>query len=214
MNSHCPVHSRFAQHIYDSTDPFANICLCLQLIQPVELSISAEGTIYTQLRSHLPAASTNIGRQSTTTPPDIATVNRGWQCSICVEWFARRQERDRHLLAHVPYFLHCPLSHCAWRGNRVDTFKKHWQQEDHHRYHEQYGRTPEQSQIETYDPWPILNQLTNGAISPHEAEEQAIVLVQAKAYELQKPTMGRDPWGRMRHLMTHGEVPGKTQTGM
>jgi hypothetical protein len=141
-------------------------------------------------------------------------VNRGWQCSICPESFHRRQEQERHRLTHVPYFLHCPLPHCEWRGNRANLFKRHWQQEDHRSYHEQYGHNPEQSQVETYDPLLILNQLINGAISLSEAEEQAIVLVQVKAYELQKPSMGRDPWGRKRHLMTQGGAPGQAQAGL
>ena len=68
--------------------------------------------------------------------------------------------------------------------------------------------------METYDPRVILNQIINGAISLSEAEEQAIVLVQLKAYELQKPSMGRDPWGRKRYSMIQGEAPGQTQAGL
>ncbi|KAH8996532.1 hypothetical protein EDB86DRAFT_3243400 [Lactarius hatsudake] len=120
----------------------------------------------------------------------------------CQNRSTRRQERDRHELVHVPYFIHCPLPHCAWRGNRADLFKKHWQQEDHRSYHEYYGRTPEQGHIETFDPWVILKQIINGAISLREGEDQAIVSVQVKAYELQKSSMWLDPWGRnKRHLM-------------
>ena len=66
----------------------------------------------------------------------------------------------------------------------------------------------------TYDPWVILNQLINGAISLSEAEKQAIVLVRVKAHELQKPSMGRDPWGRKGHSMTQREAPGQAQAGL
>ena len=92
--------------------------------------------------------------------------------------------------------MHCPLPHCAWRGNRAGSFKKHWQKEDHRSYHELYGRAPGRSQIQTFDPWMILTQIISGAISFREGEEQAIFLVQAKACELNKPGMWMDPWGR------------------
>ncbi|KAH8996486.1 hypothetical protein EDB86DRAFT_2829148 [Lactarius hatsudake] len=94
--------------------------------------------------------------------------------------------------------MHCPLPHCAWRGNRSDLFKKHWQKENHRSYHERYGHTPEWSQIETYDPWEILSQMINGTISPSEGEAQAIFLVQVKAYELQKTEIWTNQWGRSR----------------
>jgi len=94
--------------------------------------------------------------------------------------------------------MHCPLPHCAWRGNRSDLFEKHWQQKDHRVYHEYYGHTPEWSLIETYDPWVILDQVINGTISLREGEAQAIFLIQVKAYELQKTSIWTDPWGRSR----------------
>ena len=94
--------------------------------------------------------------------------------------------------------MHCPLPLCAWRGNRAGSFKKHWQQEDHRIYHEIYGRTPERSQIVTFDPWVILNQIANGAITTREGEVQATVLVRMKACELQRLSMWMDPWGRKK----------------
>ena len=97
--------------------------------------------------------------------------------------------------------MHCPLPHCTWRGNRAGLFKKHWQQEDHRGYHEHHGRFPERNQFETFNPWVILDQIVNGAISLSEGEVQAIFLVRMKACELQKPSMWTDPWGRnKRHL--------------
>ena len=162
-----------------------------------------------QQQPHFPAPSSPIGWQNTSTPSAITTVNRLWQCSICLDLFSRRQERERHQLLHIPFFLHCPLPHCAWRGNRYNSFRKHWQKEDHRSYHEQYGHTPEQSQVETYDPRVILNQLINGAISLREAQDDAVFLVQIKSYELQKADMLTHPWGRERHSMTQGEPPGQ-----
>ncbi|KAH8996488.1 hypothetical protein EDB86DRAFT_2918721 [Lactarius hatsudake] len=121
-----------------------------------------------------------------------------WHAPFAQNRFSRKQERNRHLLKHVPYFIHCPLPHCAWRGNRAGLFKKHWQQEDHRAYHKQYSHSPRGSQIETYDPWAILGQIINGTISPREGEDQAIFLVQMKAFELQKLNMWMDPGGRKK----------------
>jgi hypothetical protein len=75
-------------------------------------------------------------------------------------------------------------------------FKKHWLQECHRPYHKYYGYNPEGGQIETYNPQAILNEIKNGTIPFHEGEDQAIILVQVKAYELQKTKVWTDPWGR------------------
>lgn len=197
MNSNCPVHN-YLQHTY-SENHFANFfCLCSASPQPVQHWASAGDPFYSQPQPRLPAPSFPI--QRTVTP--LTTVNNRWRCPICLGAFSRWQERDRHELIHLPYFMHCPLPHCAWRGNRAGTFKNHWRQEDHRSYHEIYGRTPERSQIETFDPWVILNQIANGAITPREGEVQAILLVRMKACELQRLSMWMEPWGRnTRHLM-------------
>ncbi|KAH8990369.1 hypothetical protein EDB83DRAFT_1093461 [Lactarius deliciosus] len=193
----CPVHS-YLQHT-PGANHFANFCQCSASHQFVDQWTNTEDLVRTQPQPNLPTQSYTI--QSTTTPL-ITTTRIRWQCPICPESFPRRQERDRHELIHIPYFMHCPLPHCTWRGNRTDLFKKHWQRDDHCSYHEYYGRTPERSYIETFDPWVILNQIIHGAISLREGEDQAVVSVQVKAYELQKPSMLMDPWGRnKRHLM-------------
>lgn len=196
MNSSCPAPS-YLQHAPGEN----SFCQCEASHQPVEQWTSTGSLVFIQPQLNFPTLSSTT--HSTVIPFGTAVVTRNrWQCPICSESFARRQERDRHELKHVPYFIHCPLPHCAWRGNRTNLFKKHWQQEDHRRYHEYYGRTPKRSQIETFDPRLILNQITNGAISLHEGEDQAISLVQVKACELQKMSMLMDPWGRnKRYLM-------------
>ena len=140
--------------------------------------------------------------QSTATTSFATSSRKRWRCPICSGSFSRWQELDRHKLTHVPYFMHCPLPHCSWRGNRASLFKKHWQQEDHRSYHGLYGRAPERSQIETFNPWLILDQIIHGAISLCEGETQAISLVRVKACELEKPSMWMEPWGRQkRHLV-------------
>ncbi|KAN0138421.1 hypothetical protein V8E53_003884 [Lactarius tabidus] len=139
----------------------------------------------------------------------VATPTKDWYCHFCLVPFHRWQDRGRHEQAHLPHFLHCPLPHCEWRGNRTHTFKTHWQKKDHRPFHKFYGHFPERSQIETYDPQPILNQFRNGEISFSEAADQAIFVVQVMAYELQKPSMWRHPWGRGRKQASRCRRSGK-----
>lgn len=132
--------------------------------------------------------------RSSTTPRATTTPKlKYWKCCICLKPFHRWQERDRHEQTHLPYFLHCPVPHCEWRGNRAHLFKTHWQK-DHRPYHQHHGPSPEG--IKTYDPRTILNLLRTGAISRSDAEVQAMVMVQVQACELQKQNMWTDPWGR------------------
>jgi hypothetical protein len=147
---------------------------------------------FSSLQTNLP---TPLSPTKSSITPRVATPTKDRYCRFCSVSFYRWQDRDRHELTHLPYFFHCPLPHCEWRGNRLHTFKTHWQQEDHRPYHESYGHSPKRSQIETYDPRPILR---NGDVSFSEAEDQAIFWVQVKAYELQKPGMWADPRGRSR----------------
>lgn len=127
------------------------------------------------------------------------------QCSLCPEWLSRPQDRDRHeLTAHLPYFFHCPVVGCAWRGNRFSEFKKHWQEQEqdqsHNIYREQHGDTPEQSLIETFDPQDILDRIKNGTISLMQGQEEAVLMVQVKSFELEKLGMMMEPWGQNRRL--------------
>ncbi|KAH9012652.1 hypothetical protein EDB85DRAFT_1013150 [Lactarius pseudohatsudake] len=190
MNSNYPVHD------YLQLTPGENHLMNFSAsFQPVEQRASTGGLFYALPQPKFLAPSFPI--HSIVIPHGTTTVTRNrWQCHICTESFPRRQERDRHELKHVPYFIHCPLLHCVWRGNRTNLFKKHWQQEDHRSYHEYYGSTPGRGQTETFDPRLILKQIINGDISLREGEDQAIFLVQVKGYELQKPSMLTDPWGR------------------
>ncbi|KAH8996530.1 hypothetical protein EDB86DRAFT_1009911 [Lactarius hatsudake] len=196
MSNNYPVPSYLLRHT-PGENPF---CQCSASQQPTEQWTNTRGLVFIQSQSNVPTPSSTIS--STVIPLGTTTVTRNrWQCHICSESFLRRQERDRHELKHVPYFIHCPLPHCAWRGNRINLFKKHWQREDHRSYHEHYGRTPERSQIETFDPLLVLNQVVNGSLSLREGEDQAIFLVQVKACELQKPSMLMDPWGRNKRQL-------------
>ncbi|KAI9431046.1 hypothetical protein H4582DRAFT_1328600 [Lactarius indigo] len=196
MNNTCLVHSGLFQNTLDNY-PFENFfCQCFGSPGSLQTDEQLGDTgvpVYTQLQLDPPASSSPV--HSTITHGSTTTEDH-WQCHICPESFCRWQDRDRHQWTHIPYFIHCPLPHCAWRGNRADLFKKHWQKEDHRSHHEHYGHTPEKSQIETYDPWEILNPIIDGTISLSEGEVQAIFLVQVKAYELQKLNVWTDPWGK------------------
>ncbi|KAH9069733.1 hypothetical protein EDB83DRAFT_396987 [Lactarius deliciosus] len=199
MNNSCLVHNPHQNTLddYPSETFFCQYIGPHGSLQTIEQrgDTGVPASVCTQLQLDPPAPSSPV--HSTITQRANTTENH-WQCYICPKSFLRWQERDRHQLTHIPYFVHCPLPHCAWRGNRAGLFKKHWQKEDHRSYHEHYGHTPERSQTETYDPWEILNPMIDGTITPSEGEDQAILLVQVKAYELQKTNVWTDPWGHSR----------------
>lgn len=117
---------------------------------------------------------------------------------MCPQSFPREQERNRHELTHIPFFLHCPLPHCRWRGNRAYSFRIHWQKADHLSYHQHYGHAPEGSQIETFKPHVILDLIKDGAISLTDGEVIATDWVKMKGRELQKLHMWTNLWGRKK----------------
>lgn len=127
MNSDCPVHGIYLlQH-----SPFANLCLCSGFeVSPLIVARpdTNEDPVFPQPQPRIPASSS----------PIQSPVTRPWQCALCSERFRRKQERNRHELAHLPFYIHCPAPNCLWRGNRDLEFRKHWEREDHHCYHEQF----------------------------------------------------------------------------
>lgn len=114
---------------------------------------------------------------------------------MCQDFCSCRQDLDRHELVHIPFYIHCPAPGCAWHGNRPSEFWKHWEQKGHRSY---YNYTPGQSEIETYNPKLILDQIRKGTISLPKGQEDAVLLVQIKSYELGKPDMLTHPWGKNR----------------
>jgi len=194
MKNNYPDHGCLLQHTPGENHFATSFCLYFGSHQTVEQRWDPEDPAYNQPQPKLPAISSPT--HSTTTAPVPTTGNR-WRYPIRPYSFSRWRERarGRYLLRHVPYFMHCPLPHCAWRGNSAELFNSHWQQEDHRGYHAYYGRTPKRSQIETYDPWIILNQIQDGAISIREGEIRASILVLVKAFVLQKAKVW---WGRSR----------------
>jgi uncharacterized C2H2 Zn-finger protein len=130
-----------------------------------------------------------------TTPTATAAPRNPKQCPACGLIFSRWQDRDRHVLTHLPHWIHCPLLHCAWRGNRIKSIKLHWKRQDHLQYHESYGPTPIRDQFEIFDPQPFVNQTKAGTISASDAASQALIIVDVKADQLQKLSLSENPWG-------------------
>ena len=130
-----------------------------------------------------------------TTPMDIANPKNPRQCPACGHKFTRWQDCDRHILTHLPHWIHCPLPHCAWRGNRSKSIKLHWKRQDHLQYHEFYGRTLRREQFAIFEPRDLVNQIKAGTISTSDATFQALNSVVVKADQLQKSSMLENSWG-------------------
>jgi len=180
MNSNCPVHGKPFLDT-PSNYPFAKYCLCSTSDETVEHSGNTKADVCTQSEPNSP------GPSSIT--PHVATTTSS-TCFVCSKDFRRWQDRDRHELTHLPFFLHCPAPDCEWRGNRPNVFKDHWDRE----HDTEYSGCPEPS--ETFDPQEILERIKNGNISLCEGVEEAILIVQVMGYDLQKWGMLERPWGR------------------
>jgi hypothetical protein len=132
-----------------------------------------------------------------TTPPATAVPRDpkpSW-CPACGVKFTRWQDRDRHIVTHLPHWIHCPLPHCAWRGNRVKSINLHWKRQDHLQYHESYGNTPRLEQFQIFNPQEFVAQIKDGTISASDAAVLALIIVGVKAKQLQKSSMSENPWG-------------------
>ncbi|KAN0136067.1 hypothetical protein V8E53_006228 [Lactarius tabidus] len=111
-----------------------------------------------------------------------------WQCSACWQHnFARVQERDRHILTHLPHWIHCPFPDCFWTGYRTYVFRVH---------HLEHGRLshgpypcPEREAFEIYDPRTLVNQIGAGTVTIDDAAAAALELVRVKAFQLRKPSL-------------------------
>jgi hypothetical protein len=116
------------------------------------------------------------------------------QCPVCERSFRRPQERDRHVLTHLPYFLFCPLPDCSWRGDRPYCLRRHWTN-----HHAESGEVPDLEQCHIYDPDPLVPSLGNRVLLIEEVTEAVLQVVRVRAQELDKVGVWKGEWGRARH---------------
>ncbi|KAH9064014.1 hypothetical protein EDB87DRAFT_91627 [Lactarius vividus] len=103
-------------------------------------------TFYQTPGAPQPAPPSWASQTNGSTPPATITPGDPRQCPACQTMFTRWQDCDRHLVTHLPHWIHCPFSNCTWRGNRVKPFKDHWK-----RGHGGHGNIPEREQFEIFN---------------------------------------------------------------
>jgi hypothetical protein len=126
-------------------------------------------------------------------PPSRKPPRRDWPCPVpgCSSSLGRLQDRDRHILIHLPYWIHCPNLDCSWRGDRPSDFKRHWRRD-----HSSSSQEPSEDQHKTYDPLPLVGKIVWGTLSIQDANEHALSMVRKKSSELGMKDMYENPWGR------------------
>ena len=132
-------------------------------------------------------------KRTSTAPPTNARTASSLKplvhCPVCGIGSRRRQERNRHMLSHLPCWIVCSVGACSWRGDRRDSFDKHlWDVHqatilDGHGY-------------QLYDPKPLVEGVVKGSISIGDAEKCAITEVKGMALVLSKQELLDNPSGR------------------
>jgi hypothetical protein len=119
-------------------------------------------------------------------------------CPLCpnLKHFGRQQDRCRHLLSHLPYWISCSCSGCSWRGYRLDAFKRHWYSE-----HKSTNLAPDEDGSTLYNPKPLIRKIVQNPDSIGDAQIQAVSWVKEMAMVLCKQDLFADPWGHKRNLM-------------
>ena len=121
-------------------------------------------------------------------------------CPICSALPARPQDRKRHKVSHLPYWLQCPNPGCPWRGDRWEhlrthRLKKHRLKKHRIKVHPSNSQASDKLKSIIYNPWPLVEGITDN-ITLEEARKVAIDLVEKKALEVGKSELWGDPWGR------------------
>lgn len=129
------------------------------------------------------------------TSPSLKRRARNWLCPApgCLQSFCRRQDRNRHLLTHLPHWIHCPHPGCPWRGDRLSLFRRHWDRDNDH---PSSSRDLDDRQFRTYDPRPLVGKIEKGSLSIQDAKKYAILMVRKKALDIGQPELYENPWGR------------------
>jgi hypothetical protein len=132
-----------------------------------------------------------------TCSPTPTRRERTWHCLVsdCSSSFFRLQDRKRHLLAHLPPWIHCAYPGCSWKGNRPSAFKNHWSANPSH---PSSSQDLEKGQSIIYDPFPLVESIEEGTLSIHDARKRAMSTVRVKALELGMPGLCDDTRGRKR----------------
>jgi len=136
------------------------------------------------------------------------------RCPICSALLGRLQERRRHIVSHLPFWLQCPDPACSWRGSRWETLKNHRRKK--HPSSGQ-GHHDDKSNSIIYDPWPLVKEITEYTTRIEDAGDIAKLLVVKRASELGKLGIWDDCWGRKRRKLgrAHGSITdSKVTTGL
>lgn len=139
--------------------------------------------------SHLKDRSANIATK--VSAPKRSAHHAHRLCPICSALLGRSQDRRRHILSHLPHWLQCPDPGCSWRGDRRENLNKH-----RHNVHPSSSQEPDNSNSLIYDPWPLVQGITEGRTPIEAATVIAISMVERRASELGKSMLWGDFWGR------------------
>ena len=97
--------------------------------------------------------------------------------SVCNVVSKRPQERDRHVLRHLPRSIVCSSDGCTWTGYRLDTFRKHLCND--HQFTTPGSR---HGYYRLYDPSPLVDGIVDDSISLEDANERAIKEINASVH--------------------------------
>ena len=130
-----------------------------------------------------------------TCSPTPKKRERTWHCLVsdCPSSFFRQQDRRRHLLSHLPHWIHCAYPGCSWKGDRPSAFKRHWTTNPSHPSSSQDSGN---DQFIIYDPFPLVERIEEGTLSIQDAKKHAMSMVKNKALDLGMPGLCDNPYGR------------------
>ena len=122
--------------------------------------------------------------------PKRISHDGNWLCPVCSAPLGRAQDRRRHIVLHLPHWLLCPDPGCSWRGDRWEKLNKHW-----HNVHPSSSQELDKSNSIIYDPWPLVQGITEGRTAIENARVIAVLMVENRASELGKLRLWEDLWG-------------------
>jgi len=117
------------------------------------------------------------------------------RCPVCLASLGRPKDRERHVVSHLPQWLHCADPGCSWRGDRWAALNRH-----RRNAHPSSSQEPVKCDASSiiYDPWPLVKGIIAEDTSLEEARKHAISMVEKRALDLTKSGIWGDFWGRKR----------------